>query len=102
MQTKLYEELRDIAMEDATIYAYLKTQEASGTSDFHTAIMLIRRLAKEKKRYFDQVISLTETSTQPKGYVGKLFGVEIVAKPWWRRLDFWNYRKIAKGVWVKK
>lgn len=93
MQTKLYEELRDLAMEEATVYAYLKTQEANGASDLHTAVMLIRQLAKEKKIYFDQVIALTQTTTQPRGYVGELFGVKIIAKPWWRRLDFWNYRK---------
>lgn len=102
MNSKLYEELRDLAMEDATIYAFLKTQEATGVSDLHTATMLIRQLAKEKKTYFDQAVTLSEYSTKPKGYVGQLFGVEIVAKPWWRRLDFWNYRKVSKGVWVKK
>lgn len=98
MQTKLYEELRDLAMEEATVYAYLKTQEANGASDLHTAIMLIRQLAKEKKIYFDQVVALTETSVKPK-IVAYSEASDWPIYSWWRNpIKWYKWRKILKSM----
>lgn len=93
MQTKLYEELKDLAMEEATVYAYLKTQEANGASDFHTATMLIRQLAKEKKAYFDQAILLSETNINPSMIVEKPIKVWYQKPKWYQLLKKYKYRK---------
>lgn len=64
-QTRLYEELRELALHDATIYAFLKTQQATGASDLTVAISLIKQLSKEKKIYFDDAIRTRELSIIP-------------------------------------
>jgi len=96
MQTRLYEELRDIAIEEATVYAYLKTQEVNGASDFHTAVMLIRQLAKEKKAYYDQVLLLTETNAYPSMVVKGPIKMWYEKPKWYQWRLKRKYRKIVE------
>lgn len=86
METKLYEELRDLMVEEATVYAYLKTQQSNGASDLHTAVMIIRQLAKEKKAYFDQALLLTETNIYPSMVVNG------PVKMWYQKPKWYQWR----------
>lgn len=63
--SKLYKELRDVAVQDATVYHFLKQQNASDNSDLETAIQLIRQLAKEKKAFFDDAVNTRNLSVVP-------------------------------------
>lgn len=63
--SKLYAELHDIALNDMTVYSYLKTQDMTSATDFDTAIALIRQLVKEKKAYLDDAINTRNLSVIP-------------------------------------
>lgn len=64
-ESRLYKELRELALHDSTIYAWLKTQQATEASDLTVAISLIKQLAKEKKAYFDDAINTRNLSIVP-------------------------------------
>jgi len=86
--SKLYEELRDLAVNDATVYAHLKMQQKGGLDDFNIAIALIRSLVHEKKAYFDDAVKTRELSVVPL-IVPKnaVFRYSI-----WQRISLWFRR----------
>jgi len=63
--SKLYEELREIAVHDATVYHFLKHQSAANTPDLETAIAIIKQLSKEKKFYFNDAVKTRDLSIVP-------------------------------------
>lgn len=62
---KLYEELREIGMHDATVHHFLKRQSATDASDLEIAILLIKQLSREKKAYFDDAVNIRNLSVIP-------------------------------------
>lgn len=63
--SKLYEELRDIAMQDGTVYAYLQKQSINHLDELDVAIALIQQLVVEKNAYFDDAINTRNLSIVP-------------------------------------
>jgi len=63
--SKLYEELRELVMDNRTVYSHLMLQEATGASDLVVAVALIKALVKENKHYYDLAINAAATNTNP-------------------------------------
>ena len=67
--SKLYEELRDLAVKDETVHAHLKHQSMTDSDDLTVAIELIRQLAEQKKAYFDMATKSSELSIDPVVFI---------------------------------
>lgn len=62
-ESTLYLELRDLMMDDTTIYQHLANQR--DIDDLTVAVALIRQLVKEKKAYFDDAVNTRNMSNVP-------------------------------------
>ena len=63
--SKLYDELRELAVHDQTIYANLRLQEVTGASDLVVAIEIIKQLSRESDNYRRDAIRTREMSVTP-------------------------------------
>ena len=63
--SKLYKGIRDLATDDATVYAHLRYQEKDNMDEIDIAVALIRSLVQEKKSYFDHAVKTSQMSVVP-------------------------------------
>lgn len=63
--SRLYEELRDLAVNDETVHAHLKHQSITGADDLAVAIELVKQLAVQKRAYLDLATKTANMSCGP-------------------------------------
>lgn len=55
----LADQLYELRLHDATVYAFMKTAEVTGASELTMLRSLVVQLAKEKNKYFNMAVHAT-------------------------------------------
>jgi hypothetical protein len=61
----LHAQIKDLSLDNAIVYANLKTQEITGADDIDTAVAIIRQLVVQNKTYFDLANNAMSMRTGP-------------------------------------